>query len=157
MTYAHGPAAAPWPAAPPSPPAPRRRRSRWLTVGLPVGLVLLTALAVGVWFAVRALMGALAPAQDAAENYATALVEGRWADAQGQLCFRDRSAVTADALAQQYSSSGLTGYRIEGISVVTSNGETSGQATVVFTTGSGLDSTTVLPLEEDGGTWRPCP
>lgn len=148
--------------APPSPaawaqPAPRSRRSRWLTVGVPVGLVVLLAVCVGVWFGVRAFLGTLGPVGQAAEDYATALVDGRWADAQGQLCERDRSAVSADALEQQYATSDLTGYRVEGISVVSSNGRTSGEARLVFETPNGLDTTTLLPLEKDGDTWRPCP
>ena len=28
---------------------------------------------------------------------------------------------------------------------------------LVFETAGGLDTTTVLPLEEDGDIWRPCP
>ena len=157
MTNAQGPDAASWPAAPPGPPVPRRRRSRWLTIGLPVAVLVLAAVGVAVWSAVGAVRGAVGPAQDAAEEFADAVVDGRWDDAQGQLCVRDRSTVTADALAQQYALTGLTGYRVDGISVVTSNGETSGEAQVVFTTDTGLDSTTLLPLEEDDGTWRPCP
>jgi hypothetical protein len=157
MTHAHDPWPPPYPAAPPVGPAPRRRRSRWLTVALPLGLLGLVGIGVAVWWAVHAFLGALAPAQQAATDYATALVDGRWDDAQGQLCTRDRSAVTAGALAEQYSSPDLTGHRLEGISVVSSNGSTSGEARLVFTTASGPDTTVVLPLEEDGGTWRPCP
>jgi hypothetical protein len=119
--------------------------------------VVLIAVGLAVWFGVRALMGALGPAQDAADRYATALVEERWADAQAQLCSRDRAAVTAEALAQQYASPDLTGHRVAGISVYTSNGETTGEAQLVFTTSTGLDTTTLLPLEKDGDTWRPCP
>jgi hypothetical protein len=157
MTNPQGPWAPPSPAAPWAQPAPRRRRSRWLTVGLPVGLVVLLAVCVGVWFGVRAFFGTLGPARQAAEDYATALVDGRWGDAQGQLCERDRSAVSADALEQQYAANDLTGYRLEGINVVSSNGRTSGEARLVFETPDGLDTTTVLPLEKDGDTWRPCP
>ena len=153
MTNAHDP----YPTAPPAAPAPRRRRSRWLTIGLPIGVLALVAIGVAVWFGVRGFLGTLGPAQQAAEDYATALVDGRWADAQAQLCDDDRSTVTAEALAQQYSASDLTGYRLEGINVVSSNGRTSGEARLVFETPGGLDTTTVLPLEEDGDTWRPCP
>ncbi|GAB4081339.1 hypothetical protein GCM10028783_22880 [Modestobacter muralis] len=148
----------PWaPPAHPYQPAPPRRRSRWLTIGLPIGVLALVCLGVAVWFGVRAFLGTLGPARTAAEDYATALVEGRWDDAQGQLCESDRSVVTADALAQEYSSPDVTGYRLEGINVVSSNGRTSGEARLVFETTSGLDTTTVLPLEKDGDTWRPCP
>ena len=157
MTNAHEPWAPPHPAAPPVQPAPRRRRSRWLTIGLPVGLLLLVGVGVALWLGVRAFMGAIGPAQQAAEDYATALVDARWRDAQAQLCDADRSTVTAEALAQQYSASDLTGYRLEGIEVVSSNGRTSGEARLVFQTPGGLDTTTVLPLEKDGDTWRPCP
>ncbi|MCZ2830338.1 hypothetical protein O2W14_15990 [Modestobacter sp. VKM Ac-2986] len=154
MTYTQGP----WtPPTDPYQPAPPRRRSRWLTIGLPIGLLVFVCLGVAVWFGVRAFLGSLGPAQQAAEDYATALVDGRWDDAQGQLCGGDRSVVTADALAQEHSSPDLTGYRLEGIEVVSSNGRTSGAARLVFETASGLDTTTVLPLEEDGDTWRPCP
>jgi len=156
MTNAHGPTAVPYPAAPPSPPATRRRRSRWLTIGLPVGLLVLVGVAAAVWLAIGALKDALGPAQDAADGYATALVDERWDDAQSQLCASARTTVTADALAQQYPSD-LTGYRVEGINVTSSNGVTSGEARLVFTTSTGLDTTTVLPLEKDGDIWRPCP
>jgi hypothetical protein len=154
MTNAHVPS---YPTAPPTPPAPRRRRSRWLTIGLPLAVLALVGIGVGVWFGVRAFMGAIGPAQQAAGDYATALVEGRWDDAQAQLCEQDRSTVTADALEQEYSSPDLTGHRLEGISVTSSNGRTSGEARLVFTTDGGLDTTTVLPLEKDGDVWRPCP
>ncbi|QXG75103.1 hypothetical protein KUM42_14810 [Modestobacter sp. L9-4] len=156
MTNPQEPWAPPWPTAPPALPA-QRRRSRWLTIGLPLGVLALVAVGVAVWFGVRAFLGALGPAQRAAEDYATALVDGRWDDAQSQLCERDRSTVTADALQQQFSTTDLTGYRLEGISVVSSNGRTTGEARVVFETAGGLDTTTVLPLDKDGDTWRPCP
>ena len=116
----------------PAQPAPRRR-SRWLAIGLPIGLEVLVGLGVAVWFG------------------------GRWADAQGELCERDRSAVTAEALEQQYSTTDLTGYRPEGVNVVSSNGRTSGGARLVSRTPNGLDTTTVLPLEKDGEAWQPCP
>ena len=157
MTNAHGPWVPPYPAAPPTPPAPRRRRSRWLTVGLPLGVLALVGVVLAVWTGIGALRSALGPAQQAARDYATALVDGRWDDAQGQLCARDRAEVTPAALAQRYSSPDLTGYRLERTDVVSSNGTTSGEARLVFTTASGPGSTTVLPLEEDGGTWHPCP
>jgi len=152
-----GPVGLPYAPAPPAPPAPRRRRSRWLTVGLPLGVLLSAGLVAAIVVAVHALSGALAPAQQAASSYARALVDGRWNDAQGQLCAHDRSTVTADALAQHYSSPALTGYRLDGINVSSVNGRSSGEARLVFTTADGLETATVLPLADDDGTWRPCP
>jgi len=49
-----------------------------------------------------------------------------------------------------------TGHRVERFDVLDSNGSTAGEARLVSTTADGLDPTTVLPLEEENGTWRPC-
>ena len=41
--------------------------------------------------------------------------------------------------------------------MVTTNGRTSGEARLAFTTADGLETSTVLPLADEHGTWRPCP
>lgn len=139
--------------------APRRRRSRWLTVGLPVGI----ALALGgalVWFllgAVRDLAGALGPAQQNAAAYAQALVDERWSDAHDLLCVQSQSVVTVTDLAEHYGDRELTGYRIDGVNIGVHNGVESGRVDITFTTEHGLDDVTTLPLTQDGESWRPCP
>ena len=147
----------PYRAAPPAPPAPRRRRSRWLTVGLPLGLLLLAGIVTALVLGLRSIQDEVVPAQRAADDYASALVEGRWADAQAQLCARDRTTVSAEDLAAQWSSPPLTGHRLDGVSVRSVNGARSGEALLTFTATEGVDTSTVLPLADEDGTWRPCP
>ena len=137
-------------------PPPKRRRSRWLTVGLPIGLLLLLGgcgtLAV---ILVKSLAGSLGPAKDAAESYATALIEERWDDAHAMLCEQARADVTPESLASLHG--GLAGYSLTGINVHSSGGRTTGEATINFERDDGLDDTTVIPLVEEGDDWRPCP
>ncbi|CCG02120.1 hypothetical protein [Blastococcus saxobsidens] len=146
--------------APPPPwsPPPRRRRSRWLTIGLPVGGVLfLAGLVALVVVAVNGFTSSLRPAQEAAEAYATALVDGRWDEAHGMLCRRSAADLTADDLAVLFGDPPLAGFSIDGIDVAWSNGESSGDVTITFETEGGLQSRTVLGLVEEGEGWRPCP
>ncbi|MGY1802689.1 hypothetical protein ACI78T_05335 [Blastococcus sp. SYSU D00922] len=153
-----------YPAAPPpypqywAPPPVRRRRSRWLTVGLPLAGVLLVG---GCTTAVGLLLAGMAddlrPAQQAAGAYAQALVDERWDDAHDLLCTQDRDAVTPGDLAAHYAEPDLTGYRVDGIHVNTYNGEKSGRADITFTTADGLTDRQSLPLVQDGEAWRPCP
>ncbi|SDF45160.1 hypothetical protein SAMN05660324_0155 [Klenkia brasiliensis] len=135
----------------------RRRRSRWLTVGLPVGLAVLLLLGVGAFVLVRAVSGAVAPVGDAASGYAQALVDGRWADAHGSLCAADRAATTPDDLARRYGSPQVTGYQVVGVQVESYNGETSATVQLVLSAPGGLDDQTVLPMVQEDGAWRPCP
>lgn len=137
-------------------PPPKRRRSRWLTIGLPVGLVVVMLAVVGI-LAVRGISGGIRPAQQAVDAYATALVEQRWDDAHGTLCERSAARFTAEDLAATYGEPPLTGYAVLGVSVNWSNGRTTGLATVEFTTGSGMPDRTELPLAEEGEDWRVCP
>jgi hypothetical protein len=147
----------PAPYAPPGPPV-RRRRSRWLTIGLPLGLVLLLGgCATAVVLLVHALGDAIGPAKQAADDWAQALVEQRWDDAQGQLCAGDRAVVTAADLSAHYASPPLTGYRLEGVHVTSVNGDESADAEIAFTTADGLGTRTTLPLAKEDGGWRPCP
>lgn len=148
----------PWAPHPPSGFAPpRRRRSRWLTVGLPIGLVLLLGgCGATITLFVTSVGTSIKPAQQAATTYAKALVEQRWSDAQAMLCSQDRVA-TADQLAAHYSNPRLTGYTVEGVNVVNYNGQVSATATIRFATADGLSDSTTLPLTKEGGTWHPCP
>ncbi|WP_131801653.1 Rv0361 family membrane protein [Klenkia soli] len=148
----------PYPSAPQvGPPLRRRRRSRWLTVGLPVGLVVLVLVGAGGWWLVSAVSGALGPVSESAHRYADALVAGRWADAQGQLCSADRVQVTPEQLAAHYGSPQLTDVQVIGVSVESSNGEQTGSVQLVLTTADGLDTETTLWMAREDGGWRPCP
>jgi hypothetical protein len=122
-----------------------------------VGILVLVCCIVLVVLGIRAFMGSVGPAQDAAGEYATALVEQRWDDAHGLLCAQSRDAISAEDLAALYSDPPLAGYRIEGVNVRSSNGQTSGDVALVFETESGLESRTVVALTKDGDAWRPCP
>ena len=147
------PGAYPWAPYPP----PRRRRSRWLTVGLPLGLVLLLGgCAVAVAAFATSIGTSIKPAQEAATAYAEALVHQRWADAQAMLCAQDRR-VTPDQLAAHYANPRPTGYAVQGVNVTNYNGKVSAVATLRLDTADGLSNTTSLPLIKEGETWRPCP
>src|SRR4051794_17282925 len=67
----------PWaPSAPAAFAPPRRRRSRWLTVGLPVGLVLLLGgCGAAITLLATSVGSSIKPAQQAATAYAKALVD----------------------------------------------------------------------------------
>ena len=139
-------------------PLQKRRRSRWLTIGLPLGLLLvLGGCATAVVLLVTTVGGALGPARQAGEAYATALVEQRWDDAHAMLCDEARTAVTARQLAAQYGQPPLTGYSIDGVNVRSSGGQETGDVTIRFVSEGGLDELTLVPLVEDGDRWRPCP
>jgi hypothetical protein len=150
-------APSPW-TPPPWAPPPRRRRSRWLTVGLPIaGVVLLGGLVAVVVFAVKGFTGALQPASQAADAYATALVEQRWDDAHGMLCDRSAAEFTAEDLAVLFRDPPMTGFSTEGVNVNWTNGLTTGEVSMTFETEDGERTRTVLALVEEEGTWRPCP
>ena len=135
-----------------------RRRSRWLTIGLPLGaLLVLGGCGAAVALAINAFSGAVGPAMDVGSSYASALVDQRWDDAHAMLCDDAQTGVTADQLAAQYGEPPMTGYSIEGVRVHSSGGQSSAEVTVRFVTENGLDELTVLPLVQDGGDWRPCP
>lgn len=137
---------------------PRRRRSRWLTLGLPLGgVLLLGGCATVVGLVVSTVGSAIGPAKDAAGAYAQALVDARWADARGLLCAQDQAAVTPADLAAHYAGPELTGYRMDGINVSNVNGRTSARADITFTTADGLTDLTSLPLTSEKGEWRACP
>ena len=155
----------PWPppysgayGPPPWAPPPRRRRSRWLTVGLPLGaLLVLGGAATLAFLAFNAVTGTLGPAKQAAESYATALVEQRWDDAHAMLCDETRAGITPDDLADLYGDPPLAEYTLTGIHVNSSGGRTTGQATLTFVTETGLDVPTFVTLENHGEDWLPCP
>jgi hypothetical protein len=144
-----------WQPYPPPGPVTRRRRSRWLTVGLPVAgaLVLIGAVA-GTWFLVRGVAGSLGPAMETADSYATALVDQRWTDAHELLCEQNRTTVSPEALAEQYGD--LAEFRIEGANVHSSGGTTTARVEIVFTAESGFRERTTLPMVQEDDTWRPC-
>jgi hypothetical protein len=148
----------PWAPAPPwGVTPPRRRRSRWLTVALPIGLVLLLGgCAAAITLFVTSVGTAIEPAQQAATAYAKALVDQRWSDAQAMLCSQDR-VVTPDQIAAHYSQPRLTGYTVEGVNVMNYNGTVSATATIKFDTADGLYNSTTLPMTKQGGTWHACP
>lgn len=148
----------PWPPYPPPGYVPPKRcRSRWLTVGLPIGLVLLLGgCGVLVTLFVTSVGASIKPAQQAATSFAQALVSHRYSDAQAMLCSRDQS-VTPERIAAQWEHIGITGFTVEGVNVSDVNGHLSASAGIRFTTAGGLDSTTTLPLTKESGTWHPCP
>ena len=120
-------------------------------------MALLGGLVALVLLAVNGFTDGIRPAQQAAGAYATALVEPRWDDAHGMLCEESAAQVTAEDLATRYGDPPLTGYSIDGVNVLWSNGRTTGDATITFETEGGLSDRTVMPLVEEGETWRPCP
>ncbi|MCA0144193.1 hypothetical protein [Blastococcus sp. LR1] len=144
--------AQPW-----TPPQTTRRRSRWLTVALPIGLLALLIIGTLGFFAVRGFSEDVRPAQQAVDAYATALVEQRWDDAHGLLCEKSADEYTAEDLAASFGAPPLTGYYVLSVSVRWSNGTTAGDATVSFETDGGMEQDVSLPLVEEGDDWRPCP
>ena len=146
-----------WPTPPPvwNPPA-ERRRSRWLTVGLPVAVVAVVLVVLGVG-AVRVFVRGVQPAQDAARAYADALVDQRWDDAHGLLCAGSAGEFSPEELEASYGEPPLTTSDIEAVNVRWSNGRTSGDATVVLESDGGVRERLLLVLVEEDGTWRPCP
>lgn len=143
----------------PAPPPPRRKRSRWLTVGLPVtgGLLLLGGCGAAVLDFVNGVGGELGPARQAAESYAQALVDGRWDDAHASLCAEVRADVTPDELAEHYTDPGVTEFGLDGVNVQSSNGRSTADVTVTLVYADGLQDHLVLPLADEDGSWRVCP
>ncbi|RBY94579.1 hypothetical protein DQ244_04615 [Blastococcus sp. TBT05-19] len=139
--------------APPS----TSRRSRWLTIGLPVGVLLLAGLVLVGVLVVRGFTQDVRPAQQAVDAYATALVEQRWDDAHGQLCESSAAEFTAEDLAASFGQPPLARYTVENVSVRWSNGTTAGDATVTFEADGGVRERVSLALVEEGDDWRPCP
>lgn len=152
-----GPHQQQWPPSPAWNPPPRRRRSRWLTVGLPVGIVVLVAVGLLGYLVVRAFTEGIRPARDATRAYADALVDQRWDDAHAMLCEASAEEFSAQDLATSFGDPPLTGAGIEGVNVVWSNGRTTGDATIVFETDGGVRERTVMALVEEDDIWRPCP
>lgn len=134
------------------------RRSRWLTVGLPIAVVLFFCECAG---AVALLVTTAArdagPAQRAAASYAQALVDQRFADAQQMLCAVDQAAISPAALAERHFRPRLTAYRVVGGDVTSTQGSVTARVSLRFTTENGGQNTTGLTLVQQNGTWRPCP
>jgi hypothetical protein len=105
----------------------------------------------------NAFTGAVGPATDAGNAYASALVEGRWDDAHAMLCEDSRARISPGQLADQYGRPPLTDHSIAGVDVRSSLGQSSGEVTVRFVTEGGVEQLTVVPLTKDGDDWRPCP
>ncbi|TFV65346.1 UNVERIFIED_ORG: hypothetical protein E4P37_10630 [Bacillus sp. AZ43] len=139
-------------------PPPERRTSRWLTVGLPIGgVLLLVGCGALVYATVSSISGAVGPAQDAVEDYATALVEQRWDDAHDMLCDETAARMSADDLEELYGEPELAGFGLDGVHVSSYNGRTTGDATITFTYEQGMEQQVALPLVEDDDGWRVCP
>ena len=139
-------------------PAPvRRRRSRWLTVGLPLGgVLLLGGCATAIGLLISTVRNDLGPAMQAADAYASAVVDERWDDAHDLLCAQDQ-AVTAQDLAVHYAQPDRTGFSVDGVYVTSMDGEKSAQADITYETADGLTDRETLPMISDGEAWRPCP
>ena len=136
-----------------------RKRSRWLTVGLPVagGLLLLGGCGAAIVFFVSTVGGEIGPARGAGESYARALVEERWDDAHAGLCAEVQADVTPDELAAHYTDPDVTEYGLDGVDVRSSNGRTSAEVAITLVYADGLRDHLVLPLADEDGSWRPCP
>jgi len=137
-------------------PRPRRgKRSRWLTVGLPIGSVLLVG---GCAALVVAGVHSVGQANGAVARYGAAIRDGRFTDAHGMLCEADRTQVSAEQMAQHYATGPrVTGYEVGDVHVSNVNGHSSGSAVLVLRTEDGLSNQLNLPLVRENGAWRPCP
>lgn len=141
---------------PPFPP-PKKRRSRWLTVGLPVGLVLLLG-GCGALFALGTVaVHDVNGATKAADQYGAAVSAGRYEDAQAMLCTVDRNQVTADELAAHYSNPRVVGYQVSGVNVTSFNGQTTASAVLVLRTADGLSNQIRIGVVKESDGWHACP
>lgn len=155
----YGPAGFAPPGYPPPPwMRPRKRRSRWLTVGLPVGISTVVVAVVTVLIVLGlSVSHDVNAAQDAAAKYGAAVSSGRYTDAQAMLCAQDRSQVTADELAAHYSNPRVVGYEVLDVNVQDTNGQTGARAVLVLQTDDGLSNQISLDLAKESDGWHPCP
>ncbi|WP_147251790.1 hypothetical protein [Blastococcus sp. TF02-8] len=142
---------------PPWGPPPKRRASRWLTIGLPIGAVVLVAVLGLGYLVFKGVSEGIMPAKRAVDAYATALVEQRWEDAHDQLCESGAREYTPEDLAEAYGDPPLTAYSVDGVNVTWSNGRGTGNASVTLEARGTVRDHVVLPLVEEGEDWRVCP
>jgi hypothetical protein len=136
-------------------PRPRTgKRSRWLAIGLPVGLVLVVG---GVALAVAGVHS-VGEASGAVDRFGAAIRDGRFSDAHGMLCAADRTNVSTEQMAQHYGTGPrVTAYEVADVNVANVNGHSSASAVLVLKTEDGLSNQINLQLVREDGAWRPCP
>lgn len=150
-SFAHGYPPPPWM-------QPRKRHSRWLTVGLPLGIgtlvvaVITTLIVLGI-----SVSHDVSGAQTAAASYGAAVSSGRYNDAQAMLCTEDKSRVTPDELASHYSNPRVIGYEVVSVDVQNFNGQTTARAVLLLRTDDGLSNQINLVIAKEADGWHPCP
>lgn len=139
---------------PVSAPPPFLGWALWLPVA---AALLVSAIAAVVIHPVRAPDPDLRGPHQAASAYAQALVEEHFAEAQQMFCARDKAAISPASLAEHFFRPELTGFRVDGVSVIGSEGTAVARAAVRFTAVHGHQNPTDLALVKENGIWRPCP
>lgn len=99
----------------------------------------------------------LGPVRASADAFGTAVAQHQWAAAAAMVCSRDKATVTAQSLADRFSTPVVTGYSSGGGQITDVNGRTTAQAELIFHTASGIDSNVTIPLVQESKVWRPCP
>ncbi|NUT34561.1 MAG: hypothetical protein HOV79_15970 [Hamadaea sp.] len=145
--------------APPPPPA-KKGFFTLPKVLLIVGLVLVLCCG-GVAFAGYKLFvtvsDAVAPARDTADAFLTDLEQGDTAGAYTLLCSTMTSAMTeAEFDAESRRLGRIVGHEIDGVSVNTTNGVTTGAVTVTLRREGRDDRQTVIALRKESGDWKVC-
>jgi hypothetical protein len=143
----------PHPSAQTEPGKPRRPLR---TVLIIVGIVLVVCCGIGVAggiYAFRSVSNTLGPVQDGAKTFFEKVMGGP--GAYDLLCSDAKAAISRKEFDDHNVTSRLRGYRITGTNVSTINGRTTATVTVELTYGANTE-THLVPMVNEGGTWKVC-
>jgi len=151
--------------SPPSPvwdpnqPQPKKQRSTLKIVLIVIVAVVVLcggAIGTGIYFLVRTVDGATQPMRDAATGYLDDLRAQHYDTAYGRLCRRARGQFSQAEFTALATGRPLTDYKVVGFNVVNRNGLVDGNVTVRWTQPDGTKVTHIIPMLQDGDTWRVC-
>ncbi|MEQ4300921.1 hypothetical protein ABNF97_05920 [Plantactinospora sp. B6F1] len=145
---------------PPPPPAAKRRSAKRIIL-LVVAIVLAICCAGGTaigFLIYRSVQSAMGPVQDAGARYVADLNAGNWSAAYGQTCAATRRLMTEQEFIEaQEAAPKATGYELVGTNVGHHNGRTRAAINLRVSYPGGEVRAVRVPLEQEGGQWRPCP
>jgi hypothetical protein len=144
------------PSPPPPPPRPRRTLRIVLII---VGIVLVVCCGgggVGVYFLVKGVSKATAPARAAVDSFVTDLEQGNTSGAYALLCADARQQFTQDQFNQAVAAQPVKSHSISGVNVLNSNGHVSANVTAQLTSDAGATQTRVIPVVKEGDAWKVC-
>ncbi|GAA1830145.1 hypothetical protein GCM10009682_56170 [Luedemannella flava] len=149
----------PQPVWDPNQPQPKKKRSTLKIVIIAIVAVVVLcggAIGTGIYFIVRAVDDATQPMRDAATGYLDDLKARNYETAYGRLCQRTRGHFSQAEFVSAVSARPVSDYTVTGFNVANRNGLVDGNVTVRWTETDGTSVTHIIPMVQEGDTWRVC-